>query len=438
MKKTVDEILSTRKTCLPSRPLYAIGRAGLYAVLKVLYRFKRVFHFDPKEMKGKQVVLISDHSSWTEFWFAVSGYRFVRFSCIVGYHQMFRKFLFWLMLMMGCIPKRHFEKDLRPVRQMMRVANHGGSLAFFPEGTFSFAGTAQPVNPGTVGLLKGLGLTVVLCKSYGAFCSRPSYKRHTVSRNYQEYHYEILFTPEELKEKTPEELSKKLTERFAYNDFAWNREYRFAYRDREPLIRDAELLLYRCPQCGAEYEMHTEGDAIVCARCGNRITMDEYYALHPATPDSVCPYTDIGEWFIDQRRYAREEVSDPAFSISYPCQMFSLHTDKTRLRPFYPCGEGTVTICRDELCYVGTRHGEAVELHFSLRDIPSFRCEFGKGNTFYYQNDFFILRPTDDPRKAIKYMLLAEEINSLINPTWYEARRVCFRYDEEKAMPSKR
>jgi len=54
-----------------------------------------------------------------------------------------------------------------------------------------------------------------------------------------------------------------------------------------------ELLLYRCPKCGAEFTMRTEGNEIFCAACGNRGRMDEYGFLAPAGQEDVIPASPL-------------------------------------------------------------------------------------------------------------------------------------------------
>ena len=434
MRRTLTDTLDRRKIHLPIHILYRIARFVLQLWFGLLYHPKYIYHFDKKEMKNKQVIVLSDHSSWTEFFYVMSGYPFVDLSIVIGYHQAFRKFLFTPFQWVGMIFKRHFETDLRAVRQMLKVVNMGGSLLLFPEGTFSFSGSTNPINPATADMLKRLGLTVVLCSSRGAYCSRPVYKRHTSYKAHQEFHFEVLFTPDELKESSTDELYQKMMGHFEYNDFRWNRKEKHAYHDRTPLIHGAEKILYRCPCCGQEFTLSTEGDAIACSSCGNRIRLDEYWQLHPADDKSVCPYADIAEWYTDQRRRVREEISDPAFSVSYECTMMDLHTDRTRFKPFYACGEGVATIDRAGVHYRGTRHGEQVDMHFDIKNLPGFRCEFKLGNVFYYHSEIFTLVPKQDLRMAMKYMIAVEELHDLTSPSWARARADAYGYADCAAV----
>ena len=429
MRKDLTDIIDERKVQLPNHLFYRFAHFVLKIWFELLCRPKYIYHFDKKEMKGKQVIVLADHSSWSAFFYVLIGYPFVDLNVVIGYHQAFRKYLFTLFRWVGTILKRHFETDLRAVRQMLKVTKMGGSLLLFPEGTFSFAGSTCPVNPSTVDMLRKLGVPVVLCSSRGAYCSRPVYKRHTARKAVQEFHYEVLFTPEELQEKKADELYEKLMEHFRYNDFEWNREKKIAYHDRTPNVFGADKILYRCPNCGAEFTLDTEGDTIVCSVCRNTIRMDEFFALHPADELSVCPYRDISEWYIDQRRRVREEIKAPEYSVIYDCTMLALHTDRMRFKPFYPCGEGTARIDENGVHYRGMRNGKWVDMTFDIKNLPGFRCEFKLGNVFYYHNEFFALVPKKDVRMAAKYMIVVEELHDRRSPKWARARRDAYGYE---------
>lgn len=415
-RRTLLEKLDRREIHLPSPIVHVLVRTGCF-FYNLKYKPKYIYHFDRDEMKGKQVILLSDHASNHSSFYAVAGYPFVKLNAVLGYQHFFTRFLYTLFTQYGAIPKRNFETDLRAVRQMVKVINMGGSLLLFPEGTFSFAGSNQPINPSTVNFIKQLGVTVVLCKSRGLFCSLPVYRKKEI-KGHKEIHYEILFTPEELKEKSNKQLYRKFLDRFRYNDLDWNLQERHKYLNPDGNAEGIDKMLFVCPKCGKEYTMHVEGEEFVCNDCGNRVKIDEYYATIPVGKDSVCKYRHINEWFIDQRKIVRKQIRKRKFEISYECELKDLHTDKARFKNFFVCGEGRVTINHDGIRYVGTKNGKQVDLQFKLELIPCFKCTLKGENILYYHNETFVFKPKTNTNRIMKYMIAVEELHNSIDPVW--------------------
>lgn len=435
-EKYLVEKYDAHKITLPNRWIYDTVMA--YGHIEAQYaHIKAYYHFDKKSMKGKQVIVIADHANLNIPLYVMAYYPFVRLNVVGAYPDLFIKFAYYPLTQMGYIAKRQFTTDLRAVRQMAQVISMGGSLVFFPEGVPSISGSNYPINPSTVDLLKTFGVTVVLCKSYGLQCSSPFYKKPVVGKGHQEIHYEILFTPEELKEKSCDELYVKLRDRMYYRDFEWAAENGYSYHRRgESNAHDLDNICYLCPKCGAEHVLEIEGDIIRCTNCGNSITMDDSFALYPTDSDSVCPYRNPDDWCKAQREKIREDIKNPNFSISYESELFTQHFDRLHLDQFYSIGEGTVTINHSSVHYCGTRDGQDVNLDFDIKMIPSFLylrknnyfyfLEHQLFNVLYYHNEQFFFRPKTDRKRMLQYQMIVEELHNLVDPVWDKVCRDAF------------
>ncbi len=367
-------------------------------------------------MNGKQVILLADHATVHAFKYVLCGYNLAKFNTVIGYQNIFNKIYFNLLLKLGIIPKKLYETDSKSVFEMMKVLKLGGSLCLFPEGIQSASGSTHPIFPATAKLLKKACVPVVLCKSYGSYLVRPRYKK-SENKGHQEYHYEILFTEEELKKLTVEQIYDKMLDRFKFNDFEWNKVARCSYKGKAPLAEGIESILYRCPKCGSEFTIKTQGEHIVCENCKNDIVLNEYYDLLPATEKDYLPYSSIDQWFKAQRKIVQEEVKHE-YRYEYECDLYDLHTEKLSSKPFYCCGEGVVTLTNDGIRYCGTRHGESVDLFFDVKGAPSFVFSPNKDNDLYYNDVYYSFRPKKDVKKVVKYMMLVEESHRLVDPVW--------------------
>ncbi len=417
MGKTPLEKLKSREITLPPKSHSRLIRL----ILKVMQSGSDVtykYSFDKDEMKGRQVILLADHATKNAYKYVLHGYPYASPNVIIGYPNIFVKGIFGLLLKGGIIPKKLYQADPRSILDMLKVLKLGGSLCIFPEGMQAAAGSTHPVFPGTANLIKKAGVAVVLCKSYGSYLVRPRYKKKE-NKGHQEYHYELLFTEEEIKELSVDQIYDKLIDRFRYNDFEWNKTARNKYygKDNEPLAKGIEAILYRCPKCGAEFCLKTEGEDIICEKCNNTVTVNEYFDILPKTESDVQPYESINEWFRHQRKLVMQEVQSE-FCYEYECEITDLHTEKLYADPFYPCGEGKMTITNDLLRYVGTRHGEQVELEFDIKVVPSFYFTPNLENNLFYQGVYYGFRPKQDKRKVVKYMMLVEESHRLVDDVW--------------------
>ena len=72
-------------------------------------------------------------------------------------------------------------------------------------------------------------------------------------------------------------------------------------------------LLYRCPRCGEEFQMHGEGETIRCTACGNGACVNPDYSLSPLDNSCVLP-SSPKRWFDEERKIVYREILDPAFS----------------------------------------------------------------------------------------------------------------------------
>ncbi len=415
MKKTPLEILNERETALPNRRSTRMFRI-LIRLMQLGDDVTYKYSFDKKEMKDKQVILLADHATKYAYKYVIRGYPCIQPSVVIGYQNIFVKGLFKFLLRCGVIPKKLYQTDQKSVMEMLKILKLGGSLGIFPEGIQSTSGSTHPIFAGTAKLLKKAGVPVVLCKSYGSYLVRPRYKTAN-NKGRQEFHYEILFTEQDLKDMSVEEIDSRLLERFKYNDFEWNKAARNKYKGDEPLAKGIENVLYRCPKCHSEFMIKTEGEDIICTNCGNTACLNEYYDLLPKTENDYLPYASVDEWFKAQRKLVQEEVKSP-FCYRYECDVLDLHTDKICSEPFYRCGEGVMTITNDKIHYEGTRHGENVDLCFDMKGVPSFVFTPNQDNAMYYDNVYYRFAPKTDKSKVVKYMLLVEEAHRMLDATW--------------------
>ena len=161
-------------------------------------------------------------------------------------------------------------------------------------------------------LMKRLGVPVVTVITQGAFARDPLYNMLQIRDVKVSAHVKCLATPEELKQKSVEELDALLEEAFSFDNFAWQRDNKVSID--VPFRADGlHRILYKCPCCGAEGEMEGRGIHLTCHACGKTWEMDEYGQL--AACEGETEYPHIPDWYTWQRECVRKELEDGTYLL---------------------------------------------------------------------------------------------------------------------------
>ena len=417
MRGTPREILDAYVPDIPLTFAGKLTRTIMRAItMKCLARF--TYGFDKRSVKGRQVLILAQHASRNDPYYVNAGYPFIQPNAVMSLTNVLIPVMFRLLLADGVVLKYLFEPDIKAMRHMMRLYKKGASFLLFPEGVQSADGTTQPLHPATARLVKKLAMDTVLCTSHGAYLCNPRFDTN-IRKGRIEYHYEMLFTEDELKEMTEEELYSILLEKFCYNDFAWNREKQFSYKSKVPLAHGLDNMLFICPCCGRKFSMHVEADRLICD-CGSAVTIDDRYNLIPDDSRSF-PFKGIDEWCRWQRRMIEEEVSIEDFRMNEEADYLLLNMDDLKNR-FIPAGTGRIELDRTHLRYTGTRNGESVELEFDISRMPCASVTKAMANEFYYDGVYHQFALKGGPGRAFRLMMTVEVLHDMVDHDRSKAR----------------
>jgi 1-acyl-sn-glycerol-3-phosphate acyltransferase len=126
----------------------------------------------------------------------------------------------WLLRRVGCICKRKFTSDITLIRQLKRVVDNGDINMIYPEARYSLCGTTA-VLPESLGkLCKLLRVPVVTLICHGHHINSPFWNLHQRKVSPTEAEMKLLFSAEELKTASPEQINEKIVEAFQYDEYA--------------------------------------------------------------------------------------------------------------------------------------------------------------------------------------------------------------------------
>ena len=398
------------------------------------HKVQCTFEFDRKLIQNKQILFVSTHASRNDFFYTMGMLGRTDMHIIAGFQNFFAsKTNYFGMTTMNAIPKMLFQPDTSCTRKMLKVVKSGGSLALYPEGIQSLSGSTHPVNPATCKFIKKAGLTVVFAYSQGSYLTCPRYTKD-IKRGKVFVNYKILFTPEDLKVMTEEQIYQKLMENFRYDDFAFNKTARIKYVGKKHNVDGLDKILYVCPKCKQTHtlKVHLDKDneRLECEKCGYAVTLNEYYDLIVKNGETY--FEDVDKWCRWQRRFVRKQLQQPDFALHGHGKITQIRMDKWRKYPKNRVTliEGDVTLDKTGLTVSNGKD----TMFFGVAGLYSLTITTKGFLEFYYNDDYFNLVLDSATTQNIEWMLASEEIHNLVDEKWHSACNDVFDYDVEGEM----
>lgn len=266
----------------------------------------------------------------------------------------------------GLIPISQFEIDINSIRMMKKAVAKGCSLSLFPEGKRSIDGrNLHYISPSLAKLLKFLDVAVVMCHNNGGYCVSPRWSR-AKRRGKVVQDTKLLFTVDQLRTMSIDEIYKRLKEEFTFNDNLYQKERNMQVRCKQPAL-GLHYLLYKCPKCAAEYSMESSDTELCCNKCGNMATVNEYGEI--AAKDDGVAYSRLDIWYDYEKEAVREEIANPDFYISKPVS-WKINNPNSNI--YQEKGEGQLYINTTEIGFCGKDFdGTEHNLSVPLKSLPT-------------------------------------------------------------------
>lgn len=313
----------------------------------------------------------------------------------------------WLMRNIGCVPTVKFVSDLTLIRDMVySLRNLKCSVLMYPEAGYSFDGKTTVLPEALGKCLKLLGVPVVMITTYGAFARDPLYNGLRLRKVKVTADMEYLLSPEEIKEKSADELNEILRQAFSFDNFRWQQENKVKIDESFRAV-GLERVLYKCPHCLTEGKMLGEETKLICRECGKTYELDEYGYLRAADGDGS--FDHVPDWFEWQRSCVRDEIEEGRYILDTDVDIAILKGTKA----LYTVGGGhlrhdengfTLEGCDGKLLYkqkpVASYSLNADYFWYEIGDTIS----IGDGKTLYY------CFPKDKDVSVTKTRLAAEEL----------------------------
>ena len=252
MKKTLQQKLANKIYKRPNPIIWWILIHFVAPIVMKQYGKQMLTIKDDIDKYEGAKFIIYNHQSRFDWVNIVKMTKGRRINFVVGYNEFFRSHFKLIFKLTRNIPKKNFTQDIPSVKAMTKIIKDGGIVCFSPEGMSSITGHSQPIAPGTGRFLKHFGVPVYAMKSQGAYLVN-----HKVCldnrQGMMEAELVCLFSPEDLKNLSAEEIDAKINEYLWQDDYDWNFEKKYHFKHMENATSHFEDLAYYCPKCGKEF-----------------------------------------------------------------------------------------------------------------------------------------------------------------------------------------
>ncbi len=344
---------------------------------------------------------------------------------VVSEHFMAMPKIKWFLQKMAVIPKKMYCTDIRTVRTIIRAKNQGHTVVLFPEGRLTCFGHSLNLTDGTAELVKRLAVDVYSITGNGAYLTLPKWSNGKLRPGKIYVDTAKLLSKDVISAMSIDEVQAALKIAMTHDeDFAMEG---VSYRSKETAA-GLDGILYKCPQCRAEFFMETvttaksrdsvsstispaasstvspadlqpvKPDEIRCGSCGFSTTLDTYYRFHGG------PFSTINQWYFWQQDQL--DLDSPLESEAIVATMNSQGCmDKN-------AGTGRFKIDRENIHFEGHVFDQPLEFTLSVKSVKAFPASVGSHFDLYYQNVMYNIRLCPDPRLAIKWVSYLDKCNN--------------------------
>ncbi len=306
-----------------------------------------------------------------------------------------------LVFLVAPIPRVKSSTDWKTVSSIIKLIREGHNICIFPEGNMTFGGETEELHATTAKLIKHTGAGLITYRIEGGYLTEPRWSRSLRRGSMAGYQVQV-YTPEEIKNMSEEELMKRISEDLYTNAYEEQKKRKspIAFRGNH-LAENLETTLYLCPSCDKIGELKSKDNTLFCT-CGLKLRYTVYGYLESFTHDKA-PFTTVLSWFRWQSRRIEEMAAklrnhpkDEAITSDEDQSLWK--PQKAKRNRFL--AEGRLQLFADKLAFQAA-DGQAFT--FPLSQISDIAIHGQKTLIFTTINkDYYELR-SRVPRSALKY-----------------------------------
>lgn len=291
---------------------------------RLVYRIK-IDKF--KQENGRQYLVVMNHqTAFDQFFVSLSFKQHIYY---VASEDLFSKgFLSDIIrFIVAPIPFKKSVADIKGVRDCLRVAKEGGTIALSPEGNRTYGGRTGYIKPSIASLVKALKLPLAIYRIEGGFGAHPRWS-DVIRKGKMRGYVKRVIEFEEYKDLSDEALFSLIKEELFVDEAVV--DVPFVHKKSAEYL---ERAMYICPFCGLA-EFYSEGDTFTCKKCGKQAK----YLPTKQIKGVNCkfPFEFLADWYdwqcdevrkIDLEKY----IDKPLYTDTVSFSRVRTYKDKERL-----------------------------------------------------------------------------------------------------------
>ena len=356
-----DETEKTKAVAQRRKVLQKKPNPFLYLpVARIGARLLCKFKFNLKEsgvrVKGP-ALLISNHTSNDDYKFIAAAVRPARITFLVTYHFFtFKKFAPWLKAI-GAIPKYQFTTDLEAMRKIQYVIQKENGVVYIaPEGTVYASGHLGYISPAIAKMIRFLKVPVYACRIEGAGLGNAKWSTYK-HKGKVSIHTEKIIDGPEATSLSRDEIMQRITSYLTYNEFDFQKRENVIVKGDDKAV-GFETMFYKCPCCGKEFTIGSDGNDVFCTSCGARATIGDDFNFTWSTEKQY--FRNYSQWYDWQFKCVKDEVAKPDFKME---DEVDYEIDMPGVDKYQKVGHGVMTFTHNGWNYKGTFKDREIEEH---------------------------------------------------------------------------
>ena len=361
----------------------------LYFVASLFFVFKfKINKKDCQKITDESFIVIGPHTSYTDFLFAAKAVYPKRLNLISNRYFVDLKATRGVVRGVHTIPKNLFAPDVETIKKALQAKKLGCCLDMRPEGRLSSDGTCFPLANGTASLIKKLGMPVYFQSVVGGYFVKPKWRK-AFQRTTVDLSIKKILSAEQVNELSIEEINQILKKYFDYDEC---KEYAKKEKVKKGSVNvlGLEGILYRCPECGAEFKMTSKKDRLICQECGKEQIFDDRY---------LCGGKTISDLYRIQKSYLDEQTQ---FSLTEKCSVKVFNNKKGVLED---CGEGVCSLTNQAITFNGVINGQDTVFTHTPKTLQALAFSVDEEFEFYVDGKLYYFYP-ENRKCVVKWSII--------------------------------
>lgn len=388
-----DSMAGSRKRIgRPNRIVYYLGFGALRAYLRIFVGTK--FRFDRSglaDLKQGPALIIAPHISGFDHISVGIACKKYTPTFVLSEHLFAKPMIRWILTNLGhVISKKMFYPDAGTIMGIMRAKSEGNVIVLFPEGRMNAVAHTYPVTQGTAELVKRLQIPVYCVVGNGAALADPKWYKGFRAGLVDVKTFKV-FSADEIDELSVGEIDRRLGEAIYHDDEKAMQGRRYPAKDT---VLGIDGVLYKCPECGAEFTLKAENCCVNCTSCGFKTELGDDYRFKSG---KMC---SVNEWF-----YWQLDQLDLDAVLEDNIKVGAVGSDGNM---DLNAGTGKLRLDRDRLTLKGSFFSDEIDYDTELLTLGGTPYTPNKEFDIYYKKKLLYLQPTD-PRSVVKWVTFIDK-----------------------------